>query len=49
MNKEIAKVHAQYVLQYVQKMNCPLEQKIKLVEAAAKTVKENIKTEQMYK
>ena len=49
MNKQIAKVHAQYVLQYVDKMNCPLEQKIKLIEAVAETVQANMKTEEPHK
>ena len=37
----MAKFHANYVAQYIEKLNCPSEQKRQLVDAVVKTVMEN--------
>ena len=34
----VAKFHSEYVLQYIEKLDCPTEQKIKLIDAVAQTV-----------
>ena len=34
----VAKFHAEYVAQYIEKLNCPTEQKLKLIDAIAQTV-----------
>ena len=36
----VAKFHAEYVVQYIEKLNCPTDQKLKLVDAVAKTILE---------
>ena len=36
----VAKFHAEYVAQYIEKLNCPTDQKLKLLDAVAKTVLE---------
>ena len=36
----VAKFHAEYVAQYVEKLNCPTEQKLKLLDAVAQTIME---------
>ena len=36
----VAKFHAEYVVQYVEKLNCPTEQKLKLLDAVAQTIME---------
>ena len=36
----VAKFHAEYVAQYIEKLNCPTEQKLKLLDAVAQTVLE---------
>lgn len=33
LDRRIAKLHAQYVEQYIEKLNCPVEQKLKLIDA----------------
>ena len=33
-----AKFHAEYVAGYIEKMNCPIEQKMKLIDSVAKTI-----------
>jgi hypothetical protein len=38
----VAKFHAEYVAQYIEKLNCPTEQKIRLLDAVAKTILECI-------
>lgn len=38
----VAKFHAEYVVQYIEKLNCPTEQKLKLVDAIAETIIEEI-------
>ena len=40
----VAKFHAEYVAQYIEKLNCPTEQKLKLLDAVAQTIME--KTEE---
>lgn len=40
LNRLVVKLHAQYILQYVEKLNCPLDQKKELIEAVAQTVRE---------
>ena len=37
-----AKFHAEYIVQYIEKLNCPTEQKLKLVDAIAETIMEEI-------
>ena len=36
----VAKFHAEYVVQYIEKLNCPTDQKLKLLDAVAKTILE---------
>ena len=36
----VAKFHAEFVAQYVEKLNCPTEQKLQLIDAIAQTVLE---------
>ena len=36
----VAKFHAEYVAQYIEKLNCPTEQKLKLIDAVAQTITE---------
>ena len=36
----VAKFHAEYVVQYIEKLNCPTEQKLKLLDAVAQTIME---------
>jgi hypothetical protein len=38
----VAKFHAEYVTQYIEKLNCPTGQKIRLLDAVAKTILEGI-------
>ena len=45
LEKSVAKFHAQYVLQYLEKLNCPTEQKLTLADAIAKTILDGEKTE----
>ena len=35
-----AKFHAEYVVQYIEKLNCPTDPKLKLLDAVAKTILE---------
>ena len=37
----VAKFHSEYVAQYIEKLNCPTEQKLKLIDAIAQTILEN--------
>ena len=37
----VAKFHSEYVAQYIEKLNCPAEQKLKLIDAIAQTILEN--------
>ena len=34
----VAKFHSEYVAQYIEKLNCPTEQKLKLLDAVAQTI-----------
>lgn len=34
----VVKLHAEYVVQYIEKLNCPTEQKLKLINAIAETI-----------
>lgn len=34
----VAKFHAEYVAQYIEKLNCPTEQKLKLINAIAQSI-----------
>ena len=36
----VAKFHAEYVVQYIEKLNCPTAQKLKLLDAVAQTIME---------
>ena len=36
----VAKFYAEYVAQYIEKLNCPTEQKLKLLDAVAQTIME---------
>ncbi|MBQ8268115.1 MAG: hypothetical protein IJZ24_00345 [Clostridia bacterium] len=36
----VAKFHAEYVVQFIEKLNCPTEQKLKLLDAVAQTIME---------
>ena len=36
----VAKFHAEYVVQYIEKLSCPTEQKLKLIDAVANTILE---------
>ena len=39
-DKIVAKFHAEFVAQYVEKLNCTTEQKLRLIDAVAKNVLE---------
>ena len=41
----VAKFHAEYVAQYIEKLNCSKEQKLKLLDAVINTILENLKDE----
>ena len=36
----VVKFHAEYVAQYIEKLSCPTEQKLKLIDAVANTILE---------
>ena len=38
-----AKFHAEYVAQYIERLKCPTEQKMRLIDAVAKTILEAVK------
>lgn len=38
LNKRVAKFHADYVADYIDKLNCPTEQKLELIDAIAETI-----------
>ena len=40
LDKLVAKFHAEYVAQYIEKLNCPTDQKLKLLDAVAQTILE---------
>jgi len=39
-DERVAKFHVEYVAQYIEKLNCPTEQKLKLLDAVAQTIME---------
>ena len=39
-DERVAKFHAEYVAQYIEKLNCPTDQKLKLLDAVAQTILE---------
>lgn len=41
----VAKFHAEYVAQYIEKLNCPTWQKLKLIDAIAETIMERVRCE----
>ena len=41
----VAKFHAEYVAQYIEKLNCPTEQKLKLIDAIAETIMKEVHRE----
>lgn len=41
-----AKFHAEYVAQYIEKLNCPTEQKLKLIDAIAETIMKKVHREE---
>ena len=43
LEARVAKYHAEYVAQYIEKLNCPIEQKLKLLEAVTQTIMEACK------
>lgn len=38
----VAKFHAEYVAQYIEKLRCPTEQKLKLIDAIVETIMEEV-------
>ena len=38
LDARVASFHAEYVAQYIHKMQCPTEQKLELIDAVAKTI-----------
>ena len=36
----VVKFHAEYVAQYIEKLNCPTEQKLRLIDSVARTILE---------
>ncbi len=38
LDARVAKFHAEYVAQYIEKLGCPTEQKLKLIDAIAETI-----------
>ena len=42
----VAKFPAEYVAQYIKKLNCPTEQKLKLIDAIAETIMEIVHREE---
>ena len=38
----VAKFHAEYVARYIEKLNCPTEQKLKLIDAIAETIMKEV-------
>ena len=45
IQKRLERIHAQFVLQYIEKLNCPQWQKEKLLDAVAATIRERAKEE----
>lgn len=42
----VAKFHAEYVAQYIKKLNCPTEQKLKLIDAIAERIMDRVRREE---
>lgn len=42
LDKRVAKFHAQYVASYIEKLQCPTWQKLKLIDAIAETIMKNL-------
>ena len=38
INKIISKIHAHYIEQYLKEMNCPIEQKLRLIDKIAEMI-----------
>ena len=45
LDARVAKFHAEYVAQYIHKMQCPVEQKLELIDAIAKTILTHVEKE----
>ena len=45
LQRRIAKIHAQYVLRYVENLNCPMSQKLQLIDAVAETCRQRAEEE----
>lgn len=43
IDQRIAKIHAEFVLGYIEKLNCPKEQKLELIDAIVQRMNENCK------
>ena len=41
--ESVAKFHVEYVAQYIERLNCPVNQKLKLIDAVAQTVADGCK------
>lgn len=39
----VAKFHAEYVAQHIEKLNCPSEQKLRLIDAIVQTIQDGCK------
>lgn len=42
-NKRVAKFHAQYVAGYIEKLECPTWQKLKLIDAIAEKIMDDVR------
>lgn len=42
----VTKLHVEYVTQYIEKLNCSMEQKLKLMDAVAQTILDECKKNQ---
>ena len=42
----VAKFHADYVVNYIEKLHCPICQKLKLIDAIAETIMEDVRREE---
>jgi len=43
IDQRIAKIHAEFVLGYIEKLNCPKEQKLELIDAIVQKMNDNCK------
>ena len=46
LEKRVAKFHAQYVANYIRKLQCPTWQKMKLIDAIVETIMEDVRHEE---